>query len=304
MRYLKVNEAFNDESTNKRAELQEFSNDYLAYLIDDEWSVSVWGFTTSYKIVLLSPRSVKRNRVHHDDVQWSSVKNHIIPFVQILSNRYQVGYEGSSTIIRIEASYSDDIHIRNINQLEELSDDMLFYSFSIVVKKDDMKHLKMFNESLDPAELKDFVESCLAYLLDDGFKVFIPYGSSGTSAFRDEPISIWLSIYDTGLANTTSFTWDQIKEHYIPLLQLLSNRYEILGFGESSRGFEDTNAQIRFRLNQGFSSDAFKDFPLYKVVNDTLFDDYSYEPTIYSVGIMIREKFKRYNRDNPIGDFK
>ena len=130
-----TNEGFEANSYEKRMELQEFANDYLAYLIDDEWSVSVWGFTTSYKIVLLSPRSVKRNRVHHDDVTWLSVKNRIIPFVQMLATRYHLGYEGSSTIIRIEASYSDDIHIKNAEQLEDLSDDMLFYSFSIVVKK-------------------------------------------------------------------------------------------------------------------------------------------------------------------------
>lgn len=154
-----------------------------------------------------------------------------------------------------------------------------------------MKHLRKFNESLDHDELKDFVESCLAYLLDDGFKVFIPSGSSGTSGVRDnDPISIWLSIYDTGLANTTSFTWDQIKDYYIPLLKLLSNRYDIIGFGEPSRGREDSTSQVRFRLNKEYSNDAFRDFPLYTVVNDTLFGSYSYEPSLYSVGIMIKEK--------------
>ena len=167
-----------DVAYEKRRELQDFANDYLAYLIDDEWSVSVWGFTTSFKIVLLSPRSVKRNRVHHDDVTWLSVKNHIIPFVQMLSSRYHLGYEGSSTIIRIEATYSDDIHIKDIDQLEDLRDDMLFYSFSIVVKKDGMKHLKMFKESLNDTEvveLLDFCETSLVYLMDEGFDISTPF---------------------------------------------------------------------------------------------------------------------------------
>lgn len=93
-----TNEGFVANSYEKRMELQEFANDCLAYLIDDEWSVSVCGFTTSFKIVLLSPRSVKRNRVHHDDVTWLSVKNRIIPFVQMLATRYHLGYEGSSFI--------------------------------------------------------------------------------------------------------------------------------------------------------------------------------------------------------------
>jgi len=37
-----------------------------------------------------------------------------------------------------------------------------------------MKHLKKFNESLQPNEvdeLKDFCETSLAYLLDDGIKL-------------------------------------------------------------------------------------------------------------------------------------
>ena len=39
-----------------------------------------------------------------------------------------------------------------------------------------MKHLKRFNESLEPVEvdeLKDFCETYLAYLLDEGFVVDI-----------------------------------------------------------------------------------------------------------------------------------
>lgn len=148
-----------------------------------------------------------------------------------------------------------------------------------------MKHLRKFNESIDHDELKDFVESCLAYLLDDGFKVFIPRGVSD-----DGTTAIWLSISNQYSGNSTSFTWEQIKDHYIPLLKLLSNRYDIIGFGEPSRGLEDSTSQVRFRLSKEYSNDAFRDFPLYTVVNDTLFGSYSYEPSLYSVGIMIKEK--------------
>ena len=151
-----------------------------------------------------------------------------------------------------------------------------------------MKHLRKFNESIDRNELEDFVESCLAYLLDEGFNVFIPRSSG------DDSVAIWLAISNQYSTNSTSFTWDQIKDHYIPLLKLLSNRYDIIGFGEPSRDGRsiemDSTAQIRFRLQPEYSSDAFRDFPLYKVMNDTLFGSYSYEPSLYSVGIMIKEK--------------
>lgn len=227
MKFIRNNEAFNEESTDKRRELQEFANDYLAYLIDDDWSVSVWGFTTSFKIVLISPSSVRNNRIHHDDVEWLSVKNRIIPFVQMLSNRYQLGYEGSSSIIRIEGTYSDDIHIKDIDQLEDLPDDMLFYSFSIVVKKDGMKHLKMFKESLNDAEvveLKDFCETNLAYLMDEGFEISCDDNKYINLHLPGKSPSRYGSAKD-------EFYWNDIKDHFIPFLQLLSRRYELKNFG-------------------------------------------------------------------------
>jgi len=149
-----------------------------------------------------------------------------------------------------------------------------------------MKHLRRFNESINRDELKDFVEDCLASLLDEGFHVFIPrFLSNGGDFVHRDPVAIWLSH-----SNQVYFTWDQIKDYYIPLLKLLSNRYDIIGFGEPSRGLEDSTSKVRFRLQPEYSSDAFRDFPYDKVVNDTLFGSYSYEPSIYSVGIMIKEK--------------
>ena len=82
-----------------------------------------------------------------------------------------------------------------------------------------MKKLKRFNEEIDHDELRDFVKDCLIYLIDDGFQIFIP------KLVSDDCKVIWLSISDKhvvtrGLgANTfagTPFTWDQIKDYYIP----------------------------------------------------------------------------------------
>jgi len=252
MKYLKTSESLKSEADvayEKRRELQEFSNDYLAYLIDDEWSVSVWGFTTSFKIVLLSPRSVKRNRVHHDDVQWLSVKNHIIPFVQMLSNRHHLGYEGSSSIIRIEGTYSDDIHIRNIEQLEDLSDDMLFYSFSIVIKKDDMKHLKMFKESLDEVdELRDFCEDHLAYLVDDNYGVSVhdlwqAPSSDNSGVYQvllNPPRTTKMPVVSrysgkTELKTRMGTPFSHFKARLIPFVYMLLKEYNLLNYDEIHR---------------------------------------------------------------------
>jgi len=50
-----------------------------------------------------------------------------------------------------------------------------------------MKHLRRFNESINRDELKDFVEDCLASLLDEGFHVFIPRFLSDVDS-----VAIWL----------------------------------------------------------------------------------------------------------------
>ena len=84
-----------------------------------------------------------------------------------------------------------------------------------------MKYLKRFNESVDMEalnmvlELKSFTEDCLAYLLDDGLNVEVQ------KAYKQEG-------YEISLYNAREFTWIQIKDYYIPFIQLLSNRYEIL----------------------------------------------------------------------------
>ena len=91
-----------------------------------------------------------------------------------------------------------------------------------------MKYLKKFNESVDieslntVLELKSFTEDCLAYLLDDGLEVDVQ------NAYKQE--GYWEEkIYEISLFNSTrEFSWRQIKDYYIPFIQLLSNRYEIL----------------------------------------------------------------------------
>lgn len=85
-----------------------------------------------------------------------------------------------------------------------------------------MKHLRSFNESVDieslnmVLELKSFTEDCLAYLLDEALEVEVQ------KAYKQEGYVIIL------FNSTREFSWTQIKNYYIPFIQLLSNRYEVL----------------------------------------------------------------------------
>lgn len=85
-----------------------------------------------------------------------------------------------------------------------------------------MKHLKKFNESYErKEELKDFCETHLAYLLDEGYEIFIKKD-------RDNSLLLSLTI-DKNDEDYAEFKWNDIKDHFIPFLTHLSNNYEING---------------------------------------------------------------------------
>jgi hypothetical protein len=82
-----------------------------------------------------------------------------------------------------------------------------------------MKHLKSFNEDITSfnfkEELQEFCEMNLAYLLDEAELRMIesPGGYS-------ELLLIRIKLDETK-------TWDEIKDHMIPFLTRLNNKYEI-----------------------------------------------------------------------------
>ena len=102
-----------------------------------------------------------------------------------------------------------------------------------------MRYLKSFNESVDMEslnmvlELKEFTQDCLAYLLDEGLNVEVQ------KAYKQEG-------YEISLSNLTrEFSWRQIKDYYIPFIQLLSNRYEILDL----RNMESSKMVVKIGAN-------------------------------------------------------
>lgn len=88
-----------------------------------------------------------------------------------------------------------------------------------------MKHLKRFNENLtqdELHELKQFGDSCFAYLLDEGFE--FDYENGIAEDYW------WFDLYGPldEDENTIIFTWDQVKDYYIPFLKLLKARYKLV----------------------------------------------------------------------------
>lgn len=87
-----------------------------------------------------------------------------------------------------------------------------------------MIYLKKFNEDLTQDEIKEltqFGQDCLAYLLDEGFE--FDYERSIGDCW-------WFDLYgpQDEYENPIAYTWDQVKDYYIPFLHLLKARYKLV----------------------------------------------------------------------------
>jgi len=97
-----------------------------------------------------------------------------------------------------------------------------------------MKHLKKFNESLNKEELQDFCDTYLAYLLDDDYTCDVETGyewSHTTEKITSKLVTkIILLKYKNNSSKTEKFLWDNVKDHFISFIHLLSKDYNIDNF--------------------------------------------------------------------------
>jgi hypothetical protein len=78
-----------------------------------------------------------------------------------------------------------------------------------------MKHLRRFNESVEAhKDLQDFCEMNLAYLMDEGLRVFV-------DELDNYPLDLILS-----LRSVKNRSWIDIKDHIIPFFIRLQRKYE------------------------------------------------------------------------------
>jgi hypothetical protein len=107
-----------------------------------------------------------------------------------------------------------------------------------------MRHLKRFNESqeelnLQREELRDFCETYLAYLLDEGFELKI-YGGTELAA-GVTPFQVSLVKQDQSI-----FSWQDIINQFLPFLKFLKDNYNLEKVDPSSTVPFYRKADIKF----------------------------------------------------------
>jgi len=251
-----INESFDKNS------IKDFCERYLAYLLDDE----------DYSIELTVPRrggtSFWTNSEgpqiaiskKGDLIRWNDVKDHMIPFLTILNKEYNcfpnIDFKiGSNFVYTTLVTHRMNDLIKDFAITHRLFNKIVISLRSNQSKfrakrflteelKDITKNKsKRFNESVNEYDLKDYCETNLAYLMDDGLKVEPDFYICSEYNELDE-LSVLLSW------GGHRRKWFEIKDHIIPFLHRLRNEYELdeVYFGNDPDTAEYRNKFFRFSV--------------------------------------------------------
>ena len=138
-----------------------------------------------------------------------------------------------------------------------------------------MKYLKTWSllERIDTDAVKDLCDVSFANLYDQGFKVLPLDGSSRV----DRQTMVKLVKGDN--QNAEPFTWPEIKDYYIPFLQLISNRYDFISF---TRQYNKDIDNVRIEYVD------WKYYSYEDLINEK--DEPMYNSKIFSISIIVTDK--------------
>ena len=260
MRYIKLFEAFDRLSRDQKNELQDYCETNLAYLIDEGFKIRIGQNTSEYNNILIQitkKDSAETGDIDREDFFWKDVKDQIIPFV-----------------LRLEKVY-------DIEKLRILTEEGVYYIKSDFEKGLDeqpyqrLSYIDIFlsgekeqiNESLSPKEeLEDFCDTYLSYLTDEGFYIEYEelYGGHSTN------VTIRHSKREDS-RYSHDFSWDEVKDRFIPFLQMLSKEYELFNFHHEDFNCKRNQVVCMRRLDDLLSCDYYS---YEDVIKDTINADF------------------------------
>ena len=146
-----------------------------------------------------------------------------------------------------------------------------------------MIYLKDFNESFRAPssfreEIQEFCENCLAYLIDDDFSI-------KTNLYGLDPVSVSFVLIRrfSGEDEPISFSWDDVKDYYIPFLQMLQRKYNVIS---TSKSPSILNSEVNVVIRPTEESRDSVYYTLYEVLEDKI---NPYDKIVY-IKILITEK--------------
>ena len=131
-----------------------------------------------------------------------------------------------------------------------------------------MIYLKRYNESFRAPssfreEIQEFCENCLAYLIDEDFRI-------QTNLWDLDPVSVSFILirrFDSQI-EPISFSWDDVKDYYIPFLQMLLKKYNVINSSKSP-SILNSEVQVVIRTSQHSLDDSVY-YTLYEVLEDKI----------------------------------
>lgn len=291
MRYLKRFNEGNLTSTltsEMVAELRDFCQGYLSYLLDDGFGVQITPTFNGTECDVI----FYKTDVFHSSTRWSRIKDHFIPFLYMLNKHYKIinsSQDCDSLSIQPDM-VSDIINDDNFTSRYggSFRDDKVITKIKIRVDFKDQS----ITEAISQEDIKDFCEQYLAYLLDDGYALaFRESGRITQVDFvkpQDNPQPGFLRWSPRFGGTVDWMDWDHIKDRFIPFLQMLDKQYDVK---DNLITFQCPNVQIRIPFRDVIN-DKVKDILHDKLTldnEDNLFDEIDSSDKISSIKIAITD---------------
>lgn len=254
------NESFDRWSRDQKAELTEYCETNLAYLIDEGFKIRI-GQNIDKTMSTFGNISIQIKYVgtagDTEEFFYTDIKNQFIPFVLRLEKEYdikKIRFLGQDNFRYIKDNFEEELDTQPLNKVSYID---IFLS----------GEKEKLNESLSPKEeLEDFCDTYLSYLTDEGFYIDYEelYGGHCTNVtIRHSKREDSKYSYD--------FSWDEIKDRFIPFLQILSKQYKLFNFHHEDFNCKKNQVVCMRRLDDLLSSDYYS---YDDVIKDTINTDY------------------------------
>ena len=120
----------------------------------------------------------------------------------------------------------------------------------------------------------------MAYLIDDDFSI-------ETNLYGLDPVSVSFVLIRrfSGEVEPILFSWGDVKDYYIPFLQMLQRKYNVINSSKAPSSITNSEVQIVIKTSEHGLSDSVY-YTLYEVLEDKI---NPYDKIVF-IKILITEK--------------